>query len=114
MKSITRSHATDHCDCAMQIYQEAAELLEHVEKHPIRLIGISIYNLSDEVYQQLTLDDFLEDAAGKRKDELDKKLDSLRERYSLDFAGHLEQIYHSMTLHRTIEYMRKHTRTQTF
>ena len=35
-------------------------------------------------------------------------LDALQKRYGLDFAGHLEQIYHGETLHKTVEYMRKH------
>ena len=33
---------------------------------------------------------------------------ALQSRYKLDFAGHLEQIYQADTLHKTIEYMRKH------
>ena len=32
----------------------------------------------------------------------------MQERYHLDFAGHLEQLYHTQTLHKTVEYMRKH------
>ena len=39
-----------------------------------------------------------------------KRLSELEARYGLDFAGHLEDIYHGNTLHRTIEYMRKHFR----
>ena len=39
---------------------------------------------------------------------ISEMLDGLRKRYHLDFAGHLEQIYQSETLHRTVEYMRKH------
>lgn len=35
-------------------------------------------------------------------------LDALHDRYHLDFEGHLEQIYQMDTLHKTVEYMRKH------
>ena len=30
------------------------------------------------------------------------------EKYGLDFAGHLEDIFAGTTMYRTIEYMRKH------
>ena len=36
-------------------------------------------------------------------------LAELGARYGLDFAGHLEQIYQTDTLHKTVEYMRKHS-----
>lgn len=110
MKGITRSHAIDdYCDSAMKIYQEAANLLDQVEKLPVRLIGVSIYNLSGETWRQLSFEDFLEETAVKQEEALQKGLDALQDRYHLDFAGHLDQIYHGVTLHRTVEYMRKHT-----
>ena len=36
------------------------------------------------------------------------ELGGLQARYGLDFAGHLDQIYQMDTLHKTIEYMRRH------
>ena len=107
MKGITRSHAMEYCDSAIQIYKEAVDLFDQVEDLPVRLIGVSIYNLSGEVYRQLTFEDYLEDVAVKKEEMMDKEFTLLQERYGLDFAGHLEQIYHGMTLHKTIEYMRK-------
>ena len=108
MKGITRSRLTSACNSAAAIWREAAELLEHVERRPVRLIGVSIYNLSGEEGRQLSFDDVLADAAARREEELNKLLDGLRARYGLDFAGHLEQIYQADTLHKTVEYMRKH------
>ena len=55
----------------------------------------------------MTLDDLMEASTGKRSTELKKLLESLSARYHLDFAGHLEQLYHAETLHKTVEYMRK-------
>ena len=108
MKGITRSRVSEHCDSAIHVYQEAVSLLEHVEKRPVRLIGISLYNLSEETWHQLSFEDLLEEEAGDTESEVQKGLAALQERYHLDFAGHLEELYHSTTLHRTVEYMRKH------
>ena len=108
MKGITRSRISEHCDSAMLIYREAVSLLEQVEKRPVRLIGVSLYNLSEETWRQLSFEDILEDKAEKTEREFQKGLAALQEKYHLDFAGHLEELYHSTTLHRTVEYMRKH------
>ena len=111
MKSITRSRKISDCDNAVMIYREAAELLDNVEKRPVRLIGVGIYNLSGEEWQQLTLFDLISDvpnAENYNNAELKRLLDALQHRYHLDFAGHLEQIYQWDTLHKTVEYMRKH------
>ena len=108
MKSITRSRKTSDCDNAAMIYREAVELLNNVENRPVRLIGVGIYNLSGEEGQQLTLFDFLPDVEKDRNAEVKRLLDALEHRYHLDFAGHLEQIYQWDTLHKTVEYMRKH------
>ena len=108
MKGITRSRISEHCDSAIQIYREAVSLLEQVEKRPVRLIGVSLYNLSEETWRQLSFEDLLEDKREKTERELQMGLAALQEKYHLDFAGHLEELYHSTTLHRTVEYMRKH------
>ncbi len=108
MKGITRSRLTPACDNAVMIWQEAARLLENVERRPVRLIGVSIYNLSSEEGRQLTLEDYNTDARQRQDAEQKKLLDALQSRYHLDFAGHLDQIYQMDTLHRTVEYMRKH------
>jgi DNA polymerase-4/DNA polymerase IV (DinB-like DNA polymerase) len=69
---------------------------------------VSIYNLSGEEERQLSLDDLLENSARRKETELHALLEGLGQRYGLDFAGHLEQIYQTDTLHKTVEYMRKH------
>lgn len=108
MKGITRSRITPACGDAAQIWREAVRLLDGVEKRPVRLVGVSIYNLSGEEGRQLTLEDYFSDARQRRDAERESMLAALQERYHLDFAGHLEQIYQTDTLHRTVEYMRKH------
>ncbi len=108
MKSITRSRLTSACDCAVTIYREAVRLLDGVENRPVRLIGVSIYNLSGEERRQLTMEDYFSDARPRREAELRELLDALRDRYRLDFAGHSEEIYRTDTLHKTVEYMRRH------
>ncbi len=108
MKSITRSRKTSDCDSAAMIYRESVNLLDYVDKRPVRLIGVGIYNLSGEEGRQLTLFDFLSDAGKGRNTEMKRLLDALQLRYHLDFAGHLDQINQMDTLHKTVEYMRKH------
>lgn len=108
MKGITRSRSLDYCDSAVVIYREAVQMLGQVEKRPVRLVGVGIYNLSGEEVRQLSFDDILDAADSGAEAELRTRFDALQERYHLDFAGHLTQIYQGDTLHRTIEYMRKH------
>ena len=108
MKSITRSRSPAACGSAVSIWREAVKLLDKVEKRPVRLIGISLYNLTDEVEQQLRLEGFDEEDEKGRQAEQKLIFAALENRYHLDFEGHLSQLYHSDTLYKTIEYMRKH------
>ena len=110
MKSITRSKILPEADHAITIYREAVKLLAHVQHDPVRLVGVGIYNLTGEEYEQLVLEGFEPEQAGNPENELEKELRRLQSIYLLDFAGHLEQIYHGETLYKTIEYMRKKRR----
>ncbi len=93
---------------AYEIYREASLLLGSVQKRPVRLIGVGIYHLSTEYVRQLSFDDYLEDKAQADTAALQAKLEALQQRYHLDFAGHLDQIYRGEILHKTAEYMRRH------
>jgi DNA polymerase-4/DNA polymerase IV (DinB-like DNA polymerase) len=108
MKGISRSQIVLAADSALAIYRRAVQMLDQVEKRPVRLIGTGIYNLSDEQERQLSFEDVFEQAGKEREEELQRLLEGLQERYHLDFAGHLPQIFQADTLHRTVEYMRKH------
>lgn len=110
MKSITRSKILPEADHAITIYREAVKLLAHVQHDPVRLVGVGIYNLTGEEYEQLVLEGFEPEQAGNAENELETELRHLQSIYLLDFAGHLEQIYHGETLYKTIEYMRKKKR----
>ena len=108
MKSITRSRITEDCDGAVTIYREAEKLLDQVENKPVRLIGVSVYNLSGEEDRQMSFSELLGEETTDRAAELKRLLAELQNHYHLDFEGHLEQLYHSQTLHKTVEYMRRH------
>ena len=108
MKSITRSKLVGVCDNAVTIYDAACQLLRDTERRPVRLVGVGIYDLSGEAGRQLTIDDLLQDAQEARGRKLRAALDALHRRYGLDFAGNLDKIFYGETLHRTVEYMRKH------
>lgn len=107
MKSITRSKLLTKADDAVTIYREAARLLNQVQHAPVRLIGVGIYNLTGDEYEQLVMDGFETECKQTPENELEAELHHLQTIYSLDFAGHLEQIYQGETLYKTIEYMRK-------
>ena len=109
MRSITRSRITFSTSSAVTIWREAAEMLDGVEKRPVRLIGTGLYSLGPEEGRQLHFGE-LEAAVREREAEQARLLSELGERYGLDFAGHLEEIFRGETLYRTIEYMRKHGR----
>ena len=108
MKSITRSRSPASCGSAVSIWREAVRLLDKVEKRPIRLIGVSLYNLTDEQERQLRLEDFDAEDERAREEEQKRLFSGLQAHYHLDFEGHLPQLYHMETLHKTAEYMRKH------
>lgn len=112
MKSITRSHALAYCDTAAVLYRESLLLLEQIEKAPVRLIGVSLNHLSAGGVQQLALDDYLRSPADEPEAIIRDGFFTLQEKYHLDFAGHLEQLDHGMTFHKTIEYMRRHAPQQ--
>ncbi len=108
MQSITRSRVAASADSAGIIYTETVRLLDQVEKRPVRLVGAGIYNLSGEEGRQMTLGDYMEEPAAEQQHIIELRLRELHDRYGLDFAGHLEDIFHGTVLHKTIEYMRKH------
>ena len=108
MKSVTRSKSPVNCETAIEIYQEAVRLLDQITQKTVRLIGVGIYRLSADEYRQLSIDDFICDFSNNQKNDLQKALDSLSRHYGLDFAGNLEKLQHMETLHKTVEYMRKH------
>lgn len=72
-------------------------------------VGVSLYNLADRDEGQTVMRDMLENTE-QQDAERQALLDHLQRRYGLDFAGHLEQIHRMETMHKTIEYMRRHFR----
>ena len=54
MKSITRSKSSQAINTADEIYNRTLSMLELVEQKPIRLVGISLSNFTNERYRQLS------------------------------------------------------------
>ena len=109
MKKITRSHLLEQpSDDAVIIYEEGKKLLSQVEDRAVRLIGVGIYNLTEDRYRQMSFEDLLGDPEAERQEKRKARFRALEERYHLDFEGHLTEIFRGETLHRTAEYMRKH------
>ena len=108
MKSITRSRLIPSTRSAWAIYQETASLMAQVPQKPVRLIGAGIYHLTDAKIRQLRFDEAIQDGETESDRLIEGELLRLRQRYGLDFAGHLEQLFHGETLYKTVEYMRRH------
>ncbi|MBQ9060983.1 MAG: DNA polymerase IV [Firmicutes bacterium] len=109
MRGITRSRNHLASDSAISIFREAEQLLDHVEMRPVRLIGAGIYDLSTVEERQISMEELMEEDGGQKPEEdLQQLLETMQDRYGLDFAGHLDQIFQTGILHRTTEYMRKH------
>ena len=67
----------------------------------------------EELKQNLGLEteeDILTEFRERNEEEKRRMLDALGSRYGLDFAGNLDKLYRADTLHRTVEYMRKHAK----
>jgi DNA polymerase-4 len=81
-RSTTLPEATDD---APEIYSTACTLLEKtaVGKRPVRLLGISISNLSSDSESQLSL--FLGDRSPVRKSKLNTAVDSIQEKFGDKF-----------------------------
>ncbi|MBQ8923412.1 MAG: DNA polymerase IV [Lachnospiraceae bacterium] len=108
MRSVTRSKSPVRCESAIEIYNEAVQLLAQVDSERIRLIGVGIYNLYGNVGRQLSFEDIFDEFKLSYDKELNEKLEEIGKRYDLDFIGNKVQLYNLETLHRTVEYMRKH------
>ena len=92
MRSITRSKSGEATHYSGDIYQTAAGLLDAVEKSPIRLVGVSLSNLTRDRLHQLTLESVGDVPVETRKDALQDKLLGLQRRFGADIiktAGEL-------------------------
>ena len=83
MKKITRSKSGDPINKADDIYKIAADLLDKIEKRPVRLIGISLSGVSDTAANQLSL---LEPVKVEHEEKMDALLMSLQRKYGIDIV----------------------------
>ena len=112
MKTITRSRTIASTRSAHVIYRECTQMLDQIPHHPIRLVGAGLTRLSGDENRQLRLLDVFGVEEQERTKAITEALSALASHYNLDFAGHLDQIFRSDTLYRTIEYMRKWTKVK--
>ena len=108
MKTITRSGPVASTRSAWLIDRAAEALLAQTPDRPVRLIGVSLSRLSGESIRQLRFEEILPDLAEEGEGRLRDALAQLRLHYGLDFEANLDKIFRADTLHRTIEYMRRH------
>ncbi len=106
MRSITRSKNTPSCDSAMSIHREAVGMLMALNRRPIRLIGVGVYNLSGSSMRQLTLDDLFDLETGKGGKAVRDELRRLSSIYKYDFEANIQEILNKEVLHKVTEHMR--------
>ena len=81
MKRITRSSSGAGVNKADEIYRSAATALAKIEKHPVRLIGITLSNFTKVVERQLSLFDETPDEQANKRDAV---VMELQRRYGSD------------------------------
>lgn len=112
MRSITRSKSGESTNLANDIYRVVADLLGTVDKEPIRLIGISLQNLTEDYVQQLTLENAGTGTANPQKAELANKLAALQRKYGTDIIKTGTELDAEKRLNRLIGHMSEDTHTQ--
>jgi DNA polymerase-4/DNA polymerase IV (DinB-like DNA polymerase) len=80
-KKITRSKSGEPMNSAFDIYKIAAALLEMIEKHPVRLIGITLSGFTDTLTKQLSFWDLDKDKQVEKRDAL---MTVLQRKYGID------------------------------
>ena len=83
MKQITRSKTGDATDKVSDIFEVAADLLDQIEKRPIRLIGISLSGLTKTPTLQLS---FFDTEKAERQDKLGDSMLKLQQKYGRDIV----------------------------
>ena len=81
MKKITRSHSGEPMSRADEIYSITMELLDKIEKRPVRLIGITLSNFTDERQQQSSL---LDGSSTEQIDRLSAAIMDIQRKHGLN------------------------------
>lgn len=97
MKKITRSKSDDATNKASVIYETVAALLNGIERHPIRLVGITLSGFTSGDTQQLSLFDNSEKK--EKSDRLDKVTMKLQQRYGMDIVKSGSELISEIRLH---------------
>ena len=84
MRGITRSRSGEATDRASEIYLTASALLEDVMKSPVRLIGISLQNLTESHSRQLTFSDLGGERDRRLAEHWKKRVLALQQKYAVN------------------------------
>lgn len=86
MSQITRSITVDPTRDSQVLYKQGVDLLNKVNlRLPVRLIGLSVSNFTEEFYQQMTLGDLIPEKQeqGQRRQDLENTLTELEKKFGL-------------------------------
>lgn len=90
MQAITRSKTGDSTNRASEIFAVASEMLNGIERRPVRLIGISLGGLSKTGERQISLLDIDHYAQKEKLDEVSFRLQQKFGKHSIKTAKELE------------------------
>ena len=100
MKTITRSQSGENINQAYEIFTAAFNSFENVKTNLVRLIGISLQNLSQSGTRQLTFSDINQNREKFLLQRWQKAIFNLEQKYGLNLTGHenKEQLYYIIDL----------------
>jgi DNA polymerase-4/DNA polymerase IV (DinB-like DNA polymerase) len=80
-KKITRSKSGDPVNKTNDIYNIAADMLDKIEKRPVRLVGITLSGFTDTIIKQLSIFDLDTDEKTEKQDVI---VTDLQRKYGID------------------------------
>jgi len=100
MKTITRSQSGENINQAYEIFTAAFNSFENVKTNLVRLIGISLQNLSQSGTRQLTFSDINKNREKFLRQRWQQAIFNLERKYRLRLTGHenKEQLYYIIDL----------------
>lgn len=81
MQSITRSKSGNMTNKANDIYQTAASMLDKIDTHPVRLVGISLSGLTKSLMHQMSFTDI---DTYEQREKMDAAVLKLQKKYGSD------------------------------
>ena len=107
MKGVTRSRSGEATDRASEIYLTASALLDGAMRSPVRLIGVSLQNLSEDHSRQLSFSDLGGERDRRLAEYWKNRLLALQQKYAVDLSPSGTETQREEHLYDVISLMRE-------